>query len=807
MGAATSASADSLIIYTPGTYYLKTQDVFGFFSSDTINVLNNDPKPFQLSDTSICFASSLIWNTGLSNTNNVFLWQDGTTTDSLFTITQAGKYYVTITNSAACSITSDTVLISIDNFANTANLGPPTTASLCDGNPIYLISGAAQADINHYVWALPGGGSSVNDTVFVNGPGIYSLTVIDLNGCTASDNITITSILGQAPTANFLSTNACIGDSTHFTDASIANGGSIINRTWNFGDNTANSNLLNPAHLYNNTGSDTVRLTVTNTAGCINSITKITTTMPFPLAHFTPTGICGSSGTTFTDKTNTLGYPITNWSWNFGDGSASVNVQNPVHPFATNGSYHVILTVNNANGCSGSLDSLITIYNVIADFNYTTACKNDSIQFTDNSVFPASTYGVKSFWNFGGTGTYSATSVSSSIPPRNPKWLFGSNVVYNVTHIVTSSIGCIDTVVKAVSVHPKPKAFFSFGTACIGAPTNLFDLSVISGDSITKWDWSFATLPNDTIKNPIHVFNNLGNNSINLMVTSSNGCKDNTSNTIVVNPSPIANFTFTPNVGSPPLAVTFVNTSSGALYSNWDFGDNSYSSSTNPIHTYMDTLVYHIKLTETNSFGCTKTKTDSIHVSKPILDIAVENVTAILKNNYLNVIATLHNVGTVNIDSLDLYVSINNGPRIKENWTKGLAASGIDQQTLTTSIYLTDSKHFVCVTALKPNGVDDINANNNEACEAVDVSTFDALDPYPNPANDFLTLPLIIPSKNNLQIVLYDARGEISRTVFSGIIPEGLQMLTVNTNELNAGLFVFKIEYNNQLLMKKFIKR
>jgi PKD repeat protein len=529
--------------------------------------------------------------------------------------------------------------------------------------------------------------------------------------------------------------------------------------------------------------------------------------MPFPVAHFTPTGICGSSGTTFTDKTNTLGYPITNWSWNFGDGSASVNVQNPVHPFATNGSYHVILTVNNANGCSGTLDSLITIYNVIADFNYTTACKNDSIQFTDNSVFPASTYGVKSFWNFGGTGTYSATSVSSSIPPRNPKWLFGSNVVYNVTHIVTSSIGCIDTIVKAVSVHPKPTAFFSFGTACIGAPTNLFDLSVISGDSITKWDWSFATLPNDTIKNPIHVFNNLGNNSINLMVTSSNGCKDNTSNTIVVNPSPIANFTFTPNVGSPPLAVTFVNTSSGALYSNWDFGDNSYSSSTNPIHTYMDTLVYHIALTETNSFGCTKTKTDSIHVSKPILDIAVENVTAILKNNYLNVIAKLHNVGTVNIDSLDLYVSINNGPRIKENWTKGLAASGIDQQTLTTSIYLTDSKHFVCVTALKPNGVDDINANNNEACEAVDVSTFDALDPYPNPANDFLTLPLIIPSKNNLQIVLYDARGEILRIVFSGIIPEGLQMLTVNTNELNAGLYVFKIEYNNQLLMKKFIKR
>lgn len=41
---------------------------------------------------------------------------------------------------------------------------------------------------------------------------------------------------------------------------------------------------------------------------------------------------------------------VTGWSWNFGDGSPTSNLQNPVHAYANPGNYTVTLTATNSNG-------------------------------------------------------------------------------------------------------------------------------------------------------------------------------------------------------------------------------------------------------------------------------------------------------------------------------------------------------------------------------------------------------------------------------------------------------------------------
>ncbi len=54
----------------------------------------------------------------------------------------------------------------------------------------------------------------------------------------------------------------------------------------------------------------------------------------------------------FTD-TSSSPYAITNWTWNFGDGSTS-NLQNPTHQYLVNGTYNVTLTATDAEGVSGT---------------------------------------------------------------------------------------------------------------------------------------------------------------------------------------------------------------------------------------------------------------------------------------------------------------------------------------------------------------------------------------------------------------------------------------------------------------------
>ena len=51
----------------------------------------------------------------------------------------------------------------------------------------------------------------------------------------------------------------------------------------------------------------------------------------------------------FRDLSNPNGSPITSWGWQFGDGGESTE-QHPEHSYMTPGTYHVTLTVSNANG-------------------------------------------------------------------------------------------------------------------------------------------------------------------------------------------------------------------------------------------------------------------------------------------------------------------------------------------------------------------------------------------------------------------------------------------------------------------------
>ncbi|MFA6400818.1 MAG: hypothetical protein WCX31_04215, partial [Salinivirgaceae bacterium] len=120
-----TVSSDSAItVSRRDAYSVTVTDIFGFTSSDTINVIYPEISyPISGTDTTICFGDTIWWDTGL-HTDFTYLWQGSTQVSSTIPIFDAGQYSVTVTDSLGYSIQSDTITVAIDGFNIVDSLGP-----------------------------------------------------------------------------------------------------------------------------------------------------------------------------------------------------------------------------------------------------------------------------------------------------------------------------------------------------------------------------------------------------------------------------------------------------------------------------------------------------------------------------------------------------------------------------------------------------------------------------------------------------------------------------------------------------------
>lgn len=142
----------------------------------------------------------------------------------------------------------------------------------------------------------------------------------------------------------------------------IATGGTGTGYQWNVpGQGTITSGQGSDSVFVDwTTGTGFVSVYATTATGC-NSLPDscAPSVSPAPNANASTAGT-GGNEFVFTDLTA----GGTTWAWDFGDGGTST-AQNPTHSFPTSGTYTVVLTVTNANGC---MDTVQMIVNVNEDF-------------------------------------------------------------------------------------------------------------------------------------------------------------------------------------------------------------------------------------------------------------------------------------------------------------------------------------------------------------------------------------------------------------------------------------------------------
>ena len=120
---------------------------------------------------------------------------------------------------------------------------------------------------------------------------------------------------------------------------------------WNFGDGTFGYGH-NPIHYYPSSTTYNVTLSVTDTMGCSNSVTHQLFVPTAPHAFFSSDSpVCLGQPVCLTDLSTVPSPPfeyISEWIWNFGDGSPNdtiyfPNDPNVCHLYMNVGTYSVIL--------------------------------------------------------------------------------------------------------------------------------------------------------------------------------------------------------------------------------------------------------------------------------------------------------------------------------------------------------------------------------------------------------------------------------------------------------------------------------
>lgn len=402
--------------------------------------------------------------------------------------------------------------------------------------------------------------------------------------------------------------DACSGTNIQFINDSGAGANGFW---WDFGTgNPADTSVLfEPTFNYPSLGTYPITLIAQKGTLCADTA-YYTLVVSDLLGNFSlPDTVCIGETAAFND----LSVPAFNgvvdqWLWDFGDGQTS-NLQNPTHSYTVSGLQTVTLTVGTDVGCEDVV--VEDIYVKIppqATIAPLPGCNDLSIDFTNNSDPLANGF----WWDFG-TGFITDTS-----NVENPSFNYGAYGSYTVTLIAQKGTACADTTTMNLLVSNVVADFADLDTTCTNVLVAYQDLSTNVNGTITQWEWDFGDLSTTTIQNPNHGYSAPGDYDVQLIVTSSVGCKDTLIKEIHVDEAPQAIIGLADFCSG--TTVDFINNSDpGATGFWWDFGTGNPADSSilaEPTFTFPGNGNYTITLIAQKGTDCETSTSMPISISE-----------------------------------------------------------------------------------------------------------------------------------------------------------------------------------------------
>ncbi len=397
-----------------------------------------------------------------------------------------------------------------------------------------------------YLWDFGDNTTSTaaNPTHLYTAEGVYSvcLTATDFYGCDSTfcreDYIVIAD-----PVAAFTADTTyatCPPLLVNFTNESLH--ANTFN--WNFGDGSGNSELENPPHLYSAPGEYDVMLIASSTAFCHDTLVLpeyIEIDGPIGDLAFDIDSACVPAVITFTGES----LDAYNYIWDFGNGvldsTLNVSTDTIMYTYEEVGRYVPKLILVDNMDCAIAYESpdTIQIERLDIDFQVTDQllCTGESQTSFINLTF--STVPIEYLeWITPGADVPTTTQ-------SEPMLVYDTVGLFDVSLIIDNGF-CRDTLQRPeqIRVGETPVADFAMSgdIGCAPYVVNFTDASTVGTGAITEWDWTYSDGDDSQLQNPTHVFDELGEHTIELAVTTDIGCSDTTSQSLEVLPMPEVEF-------------------------------------------------------------------------------------------------------------------------------------------------------------------------------------------------------------------------------------------------------------------------
>jgi gliding motility-associated-like protein len=402
-----------------------------------------------------------------------------------------GTYTVGLSNNFGCSTFTTTTINNTPGMTALNNSTVHPTCGLANGSigMTGVVGGTPT-----YSYSLNGGAYTTATSFTGLTAGTYTVTVLDVNGCTFTKVITLINQPGPTALSFTTAPTACVGNTGQIGITGVTGGTAPY---------TFSVNGVTTGSVTGSLAAGSHVITVKDNNNCTYSTTAVVNTVAGPTAAniITQNAACGNANGSATVSSVTGGQPAYQYSFNGGAFSTSA-----IQTGLTAGPKNVVimdansctLSVNFVIGNTGSpVSSIATLTNV--------SCFNGA-----NGGFSVSTSG--------GTPGYSYTLTPGNVTNGFGSFTGLSAQAYTVT--VKDAAGCVATVTTALTQPSQLSlSLSSLPTLCNGASNGTITASAGGGTSPYQYNLNGGAYQASNV-----FASNISAGAYNITVMDANGC-------------------------------------------------------------------------------------------------------------------------------------------------------------------------------------------------------------------------------------------------------------------------------------------